>query len=211
MCVYSRVSEWGKEITFPQPSPIFPSFPNTQTWPSTGTSVGFPWTDDSWAEYQELLKRAAEVDAMLDQADCQDTDKTAWMADVEATLATQREDDVTDDTDSGVQYSANRSASAANYDDANGNPAGGWVDGTGIVIDWQNGPLGRGADRKKPNGAFVEDVLWAVIQRIEYYQDSEFACRENALALTKCEEALHWLNSRTAKREAREVEGTHAA
>lgn len=91
----------------------------------------------------------------------------------------------------------------------NGMPAGGYVKGTGIDIKWQDGPLGRGADRKEPNGAFVEGVLGAVVARIMYYQ-TKFPCRENALALTKIEEALLWLNKRTQDREAREVEGTHA-
>jgi hypothetical protein len=73
----------------------------------------------------------------------------------------------------------------------------------------QNGPLGRGADRIEPNGAFVEDVLDIVADRIRFYQASKFACRTNALALTKIEEALHWLDSRTKDREARGVEGVH--
>ncbi len=93
--------------------------------------------------------------------------------------------------------------------DTNGNPAGGMVSGTGISINWQNGPLGRDESRIEPSGAFVEGVIQAALQRIEYYQGSKFACRENALAATKLEEALHWLESRTASREAREVEGTH--
>lgn len=99
---------------------------------------------------------------------------------------------------------------ATNDDDENGNPAGGWVTGTGLAIEWQKGPLGRvGSDeRTEPNGAFVETVLEAVKQRIEYYQGS-FPCRENALAITKIEEAIHWLNARTARRVASNVEGTH--
>jgi len=98
---------------------------------------------------------------------------------------------------------------AVNHNDADGNPAGGSVTGVGFGIIWQNGPLGRGKDRKEPNGAFVETVIAAVIQRIQYYQNSKFKCRENALAITKLEEALHWLNSRTARREVQDVEGTH--
>ena len=93
--------------------------------------------------------------------------------------------------------------------DANGNPAGGHSSGVGIEIEWQNGPLGRGEDRKEPNGAFVETVIAVAVDRIQYYQQSGFACRENALAITKLEEALHWLNHRTASRESRGVEGTH--
>lgn len=97
--------------------------------------------------------------------------------------------------------------------DANGNPDGGVTFGKGITIDWQKGPLGRGADRKEPNGAFVEGVIAAAIDRIEFYQTAsgaKFQCRENALAITKLEEALLWLQKRTMDREARQVEGTHA-
>ena len=93
--------------------------------------------------------------------------------------------------------------------DDNGLPTGGAVIGTGIAIEWQNGPLGRDADRKEPNGAFVEDVLRAVIDRIKFYQGTKFNCRENAIALTNCETALLWLEARTREREARGVEGTH--
>jgi hypothetical protein len=98
----------------------------------------------------------------------------------------------------------------AHENDANGNPAGGTTKGIGIDITWQNGPLGRGADRTEPNGAFVEGVIQAAIGRIQYYQASKFAGRENAIALTHLETALLWLGKRTADREAREVEGTHA-
>lgn len=96
--------------------------------------------------------------------------------------------------------------------DADGNPAGGATSGTGIAIVWQIGPLGRGAERQEPNGAFVEGVIQAAIGRLQFYQTASggrFACRENAIALTHLETALLWLNKRTADREAREVEGTH--
>lgn len=94
--------------------------------------------------------------------------------------------------------------------DENGNPAGGYARGIGIQIEFQNGPLGRGADRKDPNGAFVEGIIEIARRRLEFYQSSVFKCRENALAITKLEEALHWLNHRTVNREVRQVEGTHS-
>lgn len=92
--------------------------------------------------------------------------------------------------------------------DEGGNPAGGLTAGRGIDIRWQDGPLGRGPDRQEPNGAFVEGVIAAALGRLQHYQSTKFNCRENALAITKLEEALHWLNHRTADRETREVEGT---
>lgn len=104
----------------------------------------------------------------------------------------------------------------ANHLDGAGNPAGGHGVGTGIDIRWQDGPLGSGDDRLEPNGAFVEDVLELCIERMRFYQTDgipdghgKFACRENALALTHMEEALHWLDHRTRKRQDRGVEGTH--
>lgn len=104
---------------------------------------------------------------------------------------------------------------AQNIADPEGNPAGGSVEGIGLKIEWQNGPLGRGLERQEPNGAFVETVLAAALQRIQYFQESKFKCRENAMAITKIDEALLWLNKRTRDLEARqkdlvEVEGTHS-
>ena len=93
--------------------------------------------------------------------------------------------------------------------DANDNPTGGHVYGTGLKIDWQDGPLGRGDDRKAPNGAFVETVISAAIKRLEFYNEGKFRCRENSLAITHLQEALHWLEARTREREERQVEGEH--
>lgn len=95
--------------------------------------------------------------------------------------------------------------------DGDENPAGGWVHGVGFDIVWQEGPLGRGDERREPNGAFVETVLAAALQRIEFYNEGKFRCRENSLAITHIQEAMHWLHHRTADREVREVEGTHEA
>jgi len=98
---------------------------------------------------------------------------------------------------------------ARNRYDKDENPAGGWVKGNGIAIRWQKGPLGRGKSRKKPNGAFVETVIAAVINRLDFYQGSKFACAENQAALDKLTKALKILNGRTKSRETRKVEGTH--
>ena len=95
------------------------------------------------------------------------------------------------------------------FTDKDGNPAGGVTCGRGFTISWQNGPLGRGDDRKEPNGAFVEEVIEAAIDRIRFYQSGKFNCEENAEALSHLELALAVLQQRTADREARGVEGTH--
>ena len=66
-----------------------------------------------------------------------------------------------------------------NKPDESVNPAGGWVQGKGFQIQWQDGPLGRGDERKEPNGASPEDVVTSVIQRMEFYQTSRLSCPEN--------------------------------
>lgn len=58
------------------------------------------------------------------------------------------------------------------------------------------------------NGISNEALLAIVIDRMEGFQKGPFACRENALALTKLQEAMHWLHHRTRERVARGVEGT---
>lgn len=94
--------------------------------------------------------------------------------------------------------------------DDNGNPAGGDTHGVGFDIEWQNGPLAVDGVRKEPNGAFVEDVILAVIGRIEFYQKSKFHGIHNAVALGNLYAALEVLQERTRDREQRGVEGTHA-
>ena len=104
-----------------------------------------------------------------------------------------------------------RNCKVGNWNDPDGNPNGGSVEGIGLKIEWQQGPLGRSEDgtRVEPNGAFIETVIAAATQRLAYYQNSKFNCRENAIALTHLETALLWLNKRTQDREDRKVEGTH--
>jgi len=96
-----------------------------------------------------------------------------------------------------------------NATDSDGNPTGGTVMGTGITITWQDGPLGRGKDRKEPTGAFVEGVLKAAKVRLEFYQESKYPCQENSEALMHVNEAIRILNERTTRREKEGVEGTH--
>ena len=73
-------------------------------------------------------------------------------------------------------------------------------------ISFQNGPINEAG----VNGLTQEVLLAIVADRLRSFQAGEFACRENALALTKIEEAQHWLHSRTLARMQRGVEGTHS-
>lgn len=72
------------------------------------------------------------------------------------------------------------------------------------LIVFQNGPIAKVG----VNGITHEALLAILIDRLRLFQSGKYACRENALALTKIEEALHWLNSRTRSRIERGVEGT---
>ena len=95
------------------------------------------------------------------------------------------------------------------WTDENHNPAGGCTTGTGFTISWQHGPLGRDENRIEPNGAFVEDIIAATIDRLTFYQDSKFKCIENESAIDSLCDALNVLENRTKDREERKVEGTH--
>ncbi|WP_333900156.1 hypothetical protein [Agrobacterium pusense] len=77
--------------------------------------------------------------------------------------------------------------------------------GTSTMIYFQNGAI----NEVGVNGLTQEVLLAIVADRLRSFQAGPFACRENALALTKIEEAQHWLHSRTLARMRRGVEGTH--
>jgi hypothetical protein len=84
---------------------------------------------------------------------------------------------------------------ASNYD--------GPEDVTWIVF--QNGPI----KEHGVNGVTQEALLAIVIDRLRSFQAGPYSCRDNAVALTKCEEALMWLQRRTRERIKRGVEGTN--
>lgn len=98
---------------------------------------------------------------------------------------------------------------AQHHTDELGRPRGGLTTGLGLQISWQRGPLGRGEDRREPNGCFVETVISAAIDRLRFYQDSPFGCRESEWAIHCLEAALDALDMRTARRELAGTEGTH--
>lgn len=73
------------------------------------------------------------------------------------------------------------------------------------TILFQNGPI----NEVGVNGVTHEALITIVIDRMRSFQAGPYACRENALALTKLEEAQMWLLQRTRERMTRGVEGTH--
>jgi hypothetical protein len=60
------------------------------------------------------------------------------------------------------------------------------------------------------DGTTNEEVLAVLIDRLNFLQ-AKFPCRENAIVITKLQEALMWLNERTKGRVARNVEGKQIA
>lgn len=74
-----------------------------------------------------------------------------------------------------------------------------------LDIHFQEGPI----QEVGVNGVTQEALLEIAADRLRSFQAGPYACRENALALTKIEEAQMWLHSRTLKRMQRGVEGTH--
>lgn len=72
-------------------------------------------------------------------------------------------------------------------------------------IFFQNGPIKEFG----VNGITQEALLAIVIDRLRSFQAGPFSCRENAIALTHCEDALMWLQRRTVARIKRGVEGTN--
>ncbi|MGE6313419.1 hypothetical protein ACQKD6_23740 [Bacillus cereus] len=72
-----------------------------------------------------------------------------------------------------------------------------------INIKFQEGPI----QENGVNGAQIEEVVDVLVNRLQGFQNGGYPCRENALAITKLEEARLWLNERTRKRQEQGVEG----
>jgi hypothetical protein len=70
----------------------------------------------------------------------------------------------------------------------------------------QNGPI----KEVGVNGCQVDTVIEAAKTILEGL-NKQYPCRENSAAITKLDEALHWLEHRKKDREKRAVEGTSKA
>ena len=76
-----------------------------------------------------------------------------------------------------------------------------------INVKFQCGPI----KEVGTNGTQITEVLTLLRDRLGGFQDGPFKCRENAIAITKIEEAIHWLAHRTKDRQERGVEGINKA
>lgn len=120
-----------------------------------------------------------------------------------------------------VHYNVNPAIEATNELDEGDNPTGGFVDlhvgedmAHVVKILWQDGPRGQADNAPTgiladPNGAFVEDVLWVALQRLEFFNASKYRDRANSLTITHIEQALQALKYRQLERSHRNVEGKH--
>jgi hypothetical protein len=72
------------------------------------------------------------------------------------------------------------------------------------TINFQKGPVTETGS----NGIQHDALIAILIDRLNSFQDSPFASRENALTLTKIQEAQMWSEARTKDRLQRNVEGT---
>lgn len=78
--------------------------------------------------------------------------------------------------------------------------------GERYLIAFQNGPT-----KEVGTNGLTHEVLLAIVEdRLLGFQSGPYACRENAVALTKIQEAMMWLKKRTSDRLLRGVEGTHS-
>ena len=73
-------------------------------------------------------------------------------------------------------------------------------------LQFQEGP--RHVPESTP-GATEAALLAILIDRLRGFQAGPYACRENAIQLTKLEETLHWARARADARAKRGVLGTY--
>ena len=72
-------------------------------------------------------------------------------------------------------------------------------------IRFQNGPIKEFG----VNGISGEALLSIVEDRLLGFQSGQYACRDDAIALTHVQDAMMWLQRRTRERMQRGVEGTN--
>jgi hypothetical protein len=73
-------------------------------------------------------------------------------------------------------------------------------------VQFQKGP------RNEPDSipGVTELALLAIVRdRLESFNAGEFRCRQNAISITKIEEAMHWLKDRADERARRGVLGSY--
>lgn len=80
------------------------------------------------------------------------------------------------------------------------------VDDAEVTISFQKGARKDGSAN---HGILDNDLLEIVRDRLKCFQQGDFACHENEMALIHIEEALMWMNKRAEDRAERNVLGTY--
>jgi len=73
--------------------------------------------------------------------------------------------------------------------------------------DTSNFRFQTGNPAEEVNGLTNEALLSVVLDRLQGFAKGPFPSRETSIAITKIEEALHWMHSRSLEREDRGVLG----
>ena len=79
MCAVSALFDYGRTVPMPY------TVPNTTPQPPQPPQ-GSPWTRESFEEFKDILKRLEAWDEKMNQPDCEDPAKAAWMREVEKRL-----------------------------------------------------------------------------------------------------------------------------
>ncbi len=90
-----------------------------------------------------------------------------------------------------------------------GFPWGGTASGTGIDINWQEGPITNSDGSTVPrNGASVESLIDVAIKRLEFLNTTPMRCDENDAALNGLRSAREALDTRARSRADQGIDGT---
>ena len=84
----------------------------------------------------------------------------------------------------------------------------GIIDGEGKLIYFCKGDKSN-PEAFRQEGLFVETLIQLCKESLEYVNTGNLATRETAMAITKLDEALMWLNKRSEDRKLRAVQGTY--
>ena len=94
---------------------------------------------------------------------------------------------------------------SGHWSDEDGNPAGGISYTHASTVVWQNGTV----KKHGRNGAQVEDIIDIALDRLKFFQEGKFPCKENELAIQYLTDAWSILKNRTFACLTQGIEGEH--
>ena len=89
-----------------------------------------------------------------------------------------------------------RHVDSMNYYDGNYKLDGGYAYATGFAINWQRGRLfnNKSGEEVGRNGALIDEVLWACLQRLKFYRNCGYADENDMEALRHVRSAVKMLD-----------------